>query len=242
MRTVHEVSELTGVSVRALHYYDRIGLLRATETTPAGYRMYDDAALERLQLILLFKELEFSLREIGQILDRPDFDRSKALRQQICLLELRRERLGELISLARGIQKTGVGTMQFDAFDRSKLEEYTARAKAAWGGTDAYGEYERKSRDRTEAEQQTLNEEMMDIFRKFGALRTGSPQSPPAAALVKELRSFITEHYYRCTDEILRSLGQMYAAGGEFTANIDAAGGEGTAAFVQKAIEAAVTE
>ena len=93
MMTVHEVSNISGVSIRALHHYDRIGLLPATEVTPAGYRLYDVTALERLQQILFFKELEFSLKEIKEILDSPGFDRGKALEQQIHLLELRKEHL-----------------------------------------------------------------------------------------------------------------------------------------------------
>ena len=88
MMTVHEVSKITGVSIRALHHYDNIGLLPATEVTDAGYRLYDDRALERLEYILLFRELEFSLKEIRDIPDSPNFDRNKALEQQICLLEL----------------------------------------------------------------------------------------------------------------------------------------------------------
>ena len=103
MMTVNEVSKLSGVSIRSLHHYDKIGLLPATEVTAAGYRLYDDKALERLQMILLFKELQFPLKEITTILDNPEFDRSKALEQQIKLLELRKEHLENLIDLARGI-------------------------------------------------------------------------------------------------------------------------------------------
>ena len=88
MMTVKEVSKLTGVSVRTLQYYDKIGLMKPTEYTASGYRLYDDTALETLQQILLFKELEFPLKEIKEILTRPDFDRSKALEQQITLLTM----------------------------------------------------------------------------------------------------------------------------------------------------------
>lgn len=100
MMTVHEVSQISGVSIRALHHYDKIGLLPATEVTDAGYRMYDDTALERLQQILLFKELQFTLKEIKAILDSPDFDRGRVLEEQIQLLELRKEHLQNLIDLA----------------------------------------------------------------------------------------------------------------------------------------------
>ena len=102
MMTVHEVSELTGVSVRALHHYDQLGLLKPAEVTEAGYRLYDEDSLTRLQSILLFRELQFPLKDIGAILDSPSFDRNKALDQQIRLLELQKEHLDNLIDLARG--------------------------------------------------------------------------------------------------------------------------------------------
>ena len=137
MMTVHEVSKISGVSIRALHHYDNIGLLPATKVTEAGYRLYDEAVLERLHHILLFKELQFSLKEIKDILDSPDFDRSKALEQQIKLLELRKEHLENLIDLARGIKAVGVKYMSFETFDTKKIDEYAAQAKASWGKTDA---------------------------------------------------------------------------------------------------------
>lgn len=145
MMTVHEVSKLAGVSVRALHHYDRIGLLHPAEVSDAGYRLYDDTALERLQFILLFKELEFPLKEIREILDRPGFDRGKALKQQIALLEMRKEHLDNLIALARGIQTLGVKYMDFTAFDTKKMDEYAKQAKESWGHTAEYQEYEEKS-------------------------------------------------------------------------------------------------
>ena len=91
MRTVNEVSKLTGVSIRTLQYYDSIGLLRPSEYTDAGYRLYDDTSLERLQQILLFRELEFPLKEIRNILASPAYDKDRALQQQIELLELKKQ-------------------------------------------------------------------------------------------------------------------------------------------------------
>lgn len=240
MMTVHEVSKITGVSIRALHHYDNIGLLPATDLTEAGYRLYDDAALERLQIILLFRELEFPLKDIKKIIDSPDFDREKALEQQIQLLELRREHLQNLIELARGIKTIGVKNMSFDAFDTKKIDEYAEQAKAFWGQTGAYKEFEKKSEGRTKETQQKLNVEMMDIFREFGKIRNQAPDSEAAVSLAKKLQDHITANYYTCTDEILSSLGAMYAAGGDFTENIDKVGGKGTAEFAQKAIEAMI--
>lgn len=240
MMTVHEVSRITGVSIRALHHYDNIGLLPATEMTEAGYRLYDDTALERLQMILLFKELEFPLKDIRNIIDSPDFDRNKALEQQIQLLELKKEHLQNLIDLARGIKMIGVKKMSFEAFDTRKIDEYAEQAKAAWGQTTAYKEYEKKSKGRTKETQQKLNVEMMDIFREFGEISDQAPDSTVAISLAQKLQDYITANYYTCTDEILSSLGAMYADGGDFTTNIDKVGGKGTAVFAHKAIEAMI--
>ena len=237
MMTVNEVSKLTGVSIRTLQYYDKIGLLHPAKYTEAGYRLYDDAALETLQQILLFRELEFPLKEIKEIIGSPDFDRSKALGQQIELLKLKKEHIENLIELAEGIKLLGVRNLKFDAFDTRKLDEYAAQAKASWGQTPAYKEYEEKAKGRTKEEDKKIYQGMIDIFAEFGAIRKSDPVSGEAQALVKKLQDYITEHMYTCTNEILSGLGKMYSGGGDFTKNIDSFGGEGTAEFASKAIE-----
>ncbi len=238
MMTVHEVSKLTGVSIRTLQYYDNIGLLRPAEYTEAGYRLYDDAALETLQHILLFRELGFPLKDIKGIIQSPVFDRNKALDQQIELLQLKKEHLENLIDLARGIKVMGVKPfMDFSAFDTKKIDEYAAQAKASWGTTPEYQEYEQKAKGRTKEEAQALAEQMMQIFYEFGVIRNGSPESEQAQALVKKLQDFITTNYYTCNDETLSRLGMMYAGGGAMTENIDEHGGKGTAEFANDAIQ-----
>ena len=237
MKTVHEVSRLTGVSIRALQYYDRIGLLSPADYTQAGYRLYDDAALEKLQQILLFRELQFPLKDIKEIVTSPDFDRSKALEQQLELLKLKKEHIENLIDLAVGIKAMGVKELTFEAFDTRKIDEYARQAKETWGTTDAYKEYEQKSKGRTREETAQISKQMMDIFREFGEIREGDPAGPQAQALVKKLQDFITETMYTCTDEILSGLGRMYGGGGDFTKNIDRYGGEGTAQFACDAIQ-----
>ena len=237
MMTIHEVSKLTGVSIRTLQYYDKIGLLHPAAYTDAGYRLYDDTALEALQQILLFRELEFPLRDIRRIIRNPSFDRQKALDQQITLLELKKEHLDNLINLAREIKTSGVKVkMDFSAFDTKKMDEYAAKAKETWGNTPAYQEYEQKAQGRSKAETAEVNRKMMDIFAEFGGIRNGDPASPQAQALVRKLQDFISDHYYTCTDQILSGLGRMYAAGGEMTDNIDRCGGDGTAVFASRAI------
>ena len=237
MMTVNEVSKMAGVSVRTLQYYDRIGLLKPAGYTEAGYRLYDDTTLERLQQILLFRELEFPLKEIRIIVDNPEFDREEALEQQIELLMLKKERLENLIAYAREIKSTGGNRMDFSIFDNSKVEEYAQKAKEKWGGTAEYREYEDKAAGRTKEEEKQIGTEFMKLFAKMGEIKSEAPDSEPAQALVKQIQEYITEHYYKCDKSILLSLGQAYAAGGEFTENIDKAGGVGTGAFAYEAIK-----
>ena len=236
MKTVTEVSKCTGVSVRTLHHYDAIGLLKPTRVTEAGYRLYDDGALQRLQSILLFRTLRFSLKEIRQILDSPGFDPMEALEQQLELLELQKRQLEETISHVRKMKETGVITMNFSAFDRSALDRYAEEAKAKWGHTEAYQEFAQKTKGQTEAQMAADGDGLMAIFAELGAIRHTDPASDQAQAMVARLQAFITEHYYTCTPQILKGLGQMYIAGDSMTENIDRAGGEGTAEFVHKAI------
>ena len=237
MRTVNEVSKLTGVSVRTLHHYDAIGLLKPTTVSEAGYRLYDDTALERLQQILLFRELEFPLKEIKSILESPNFDRGKALEQQIALLTLKKEHLEKLIDLACEIKTIGVNKMDFTAFDTSKIDKYAAEAKAVYGHTAEYKEFEEKSKERTNEEAQKLSVQMMAMFSEFGSMREMPPESEEVHSQVKKLQHFITEHFYTCSDGVLYELGSMYAGGSKFTENINMAGGDGTAEFVFKAIQ-----
>ena len=127
--------------------------------------------------------------------------------------------------------------MDFTAFDTKKLDEYAAKAKQQWGATAAYQEYETKNAHEATQAQQENARALMALVAAFGPMQTKDPADPAVQAQVQKLQAFITEHYYTCTKEILHSLGQMYGAGGEFTANINAAGGPGAAEFARKAIE-----
>ena len=130
MKTVKEMANQTGVSVRTLHHYDAIGLLKPTKVTEAGYRLYDDAALERLYMILVFRELDLSLAEIANILNAPDYDRNRVLETQIAFMQERIGKLQNRITLAKGILTIGVNYMDFENFDSKKIDEYSAQAKA----------------------------------------------------------------------------------------------------------------
>ena len=206
--------------------------------TEAGYRLYDDRALGKLQTILLFRELQFPLKEIRDMLSAADFDPMAALDDQIQLLELQREHLDQLIEHARKIQKTGVMNMDFKPYDTEKLDAYAQEAKQRWGHTDAWRESQEKSKGKSTAEQAAEADGLMDIFRRLGQYRQGDPAAAEAQALVAELQSYISAHYYNCTDQILFGLGHLYAAGDEMNENIDRAGGAGTGDFARRAIEA----
>ena len=237
MKTVNEIAQLAHVSVRTLHHYDAIGLLKPTQITEAGYRLYDDEALEQLYLILLFRELEFPLKDIQRILDAPDFDRNRILEQQVEMLKAKANHLQTLIHLANGIKLTGVRYLEFKNWDHKKIDEYSAQAKNLYGKTDAWKEYSEKAKGRSKGQEQALGDGIMELFTKLGTMKELSPASSEVQAWVKELQGYITEHFYNCTPQILQGLGQMYAGGGSMTENIDAAGGKGTGAFALEAIK-----
>ena len=233
--SVSEVAKLCGVSVRTLHYYDHIGLLCPETAVDSGYRWYGAADVEKMQQILFYRELDFSLKDIRDILADPQYDKQKALRRQRQLLLLKRERLDGLLELLDANLK-GERTMEFKGFDAGELEaarrQYADEAKARWGHTDAWKESQVKTED-----WDTQTEGMNNIFRRAGALRESDPAGAEAQVLVKDWQDFISTHYYACTKEILAGLGEMYTADERFQKNLDRFG-EGTAAFLSKAIAA----
>jgi len=229
MKTVAEVSKLTGVSVRTLHHYDAIGLLKPSAVTDAGYRLYDETALGRLQTILLYRELQFPLREIKAILDNPDFDPVEALLQQIHLLELQKKHLESLIDYAREITQRGHTHMNFQPFDKSEQERYAQEVRERWGQTEAYAEYRQRGIH-------SDGNALMALFAELGRHKNLPPEAPEVQACVKAIQDHITANYYNCTREIFAGLGQMYVQDERFRQNIDAAGGDGTAEFAAQAI------
>lgn len=236
MRTVKDVSKLTGVSVRTLHYYDAIGLLTPTKVTNAGYRMYDDTALSRLQSILLFRELQFSLKEIKEFLDSPDFNQEETIAQQIKLLELQYKHIGELISFAREIQTKGVKTMNFEVFDTNEIEQYKTEVKSKWGNSKAYQEYEQRVVSHSEHNDSKFVNEIMSLFTDLGAMKQLPPTDKAVQEKIAALQAYINENFYTCSNDILKELGEMYVCDDRFKKNIDRFGGEGTAKFVREAI------
>lgn len=237
---IKDFAEFTGVSVRTLHYYDEIGLLKpAFIDKENSYRYYDESSLLRMQEILFYRELDFELKSIKEILSSPDYDKKKALREQKKLLSLKKERLERLIS---SIEKAEKGEIDMKAFSNKEYEQtrkkYEAEAKEKWGSTEAYKEQEKKTENYTQEKWSGVSDGLMKVFEEFSECKKKgfTPDSSEALALANKLQKYITENYYTCTGEILKGLGQMYVCDERFKSNIDSYG-EGTAEFASKAIE-----
>ena len=236
MLSVKEISEITGVSIRTLHYYDSIDLLKPTKVTESRYRLYDEIALNRLQNILMYRELKFPLKDIKKILDNPNFDSDKALMEQIKLLELQKKHIEKIISLAHKIQIEGVKEVDLKVFNNEEFNQYANEVKEKWSNTSEYEEFKQKNKNKSEQELESINNKFMNIFKEIGTLKHLSIEDEKVQEKIKSLQEFITDNYYKCTKEILNGLGQMYINDKRFKNNIDKAGGEGTAKFVSEAI------
>ena len=230
---IKEFAEQIGVSVRTLHYYDEIGLLKPSEVDAQnGYRFYDERSLERMQEILFYRELDFSLKTIAQILSSPDYDKQQALTRQRKLLLAKKERLERLIDALDSLEK-GEGFMKPNNEYEDLKNKYAEEVRQRWGSTDAYKESQQRNTDFSQAAS------LLDaVFEEFAELdRSGiSPDDEAAKIQVERLQQCITDNFYTCKNEILAGLGQMYVADVRFKNYIDKHG-EGTAEFVSQCIK-----
>lgn len=241
---VKEVGDLAGISVRALHYYDRIGLLKPEAVAPSGYRLYSDRDLQRLQQILFFKEIGFNLDEIREILDRPDFDRGRALRAHKELLTERKRRLEEII---RTVDKTLNALEEgcpmakkelFTGFDMAEIEKHQAKYADEVRRTydpKVVAECERKTAKYTKDDWAAIMAKSGEIYRRIAAGMDRGPADSEVQAAVAEWREHITKSFYDCTPEIFRGLGDLYVNDQRFTENIDTIR-PGLAAFLREAM------
>lgn len=242
---VSEVAELVGVSVRTLHHYDDIGLLKPESVTMAGYRLYTDSDLERLQQVLFFKELGFNLQEIRSILNSPNFDRKTALMTHKELLIEKKKRLEEII---KSVEKTidsiegGVEMSKkemFNAFSMEEIEKhkekYAEETKQKYGDTDAYKESMKKTSGYKKEDWARIQARSEAIYKKLADTMDKGPADPMAQEAVAEWRQCITESFYNCTPEIFRGLGDLYVQDERFTANIDKFK-SGLASFMREAM------
>lgn len=237
---IGEAAQRAGVSVRALRHYDQLGLLAPSRVTQAGYRYYDEAALLRLEQILYFKELGFSLEEIHAIMSDGGYDAKEAMYRQRALLILQRERIDAMIArldeAVRGEGKAKPEVFRMKDIEKMKAQ-YAQEVKERWGGTQAYAQSEKKTAAYGKADWQNVQAGMTALMEQFAAVRDLLAEDAAVQALVHDWKAYITANFYECTDEILKGLGQMYTADERFMANIDRCG-EDTAACMSRAIAA----
>ena len=227
--TVRQLATLAGVSVRTLHHYDQIGLLTPSARTEAGYRLYGEADLLRLQQILFFKELDFPLAEIQAILDQPGFDQVEALRVHRRMLGERAARLACLLkTVDRTIAKlTGEDTMPltdeeiyegFSPEERARFKEYEVEAAERWGEMAA--ESGRRMSQMTKAQWQAIQQEGGAVTRLIGDYMGRPVSDGVVQAAIARHHAWI-ENFYPCSAEMYRGLGQVYVDDPRFTATYD---------------------
>lgn len=246
--TVKQVSEMTGVTIRTLRFYDKIGLLKPAGATEAGYRLYDDGNIELLQQIMFLRELDFSLKQIKDIVASSQYDRKQALIRQAELLNQKAERLKNLAELAIKTSKSIEGSVNMDKkemfkeFDMSKIIEhknkYAEEVKQRWGKTDAYRESQAKTSVYTEEDWKRIHEFQQLNIEKMAELfkQNVPPESDEMQRLVRESQQFINDNFYNCTLDILSGLGEMYVSDERFKAYFDKYA-DGLAVFVNDAIQ-----
>jgi len=249
---VKEVAALSGVTVRALHHYDELGLLAPSGRSAAGYRLYNDDDLLRLQQILIGRELGLPLEAIRRSLDDPGFDRRAALLAQRAELAARAERTEDMVlaidaalaALEDAVDKedTYVGTKVdlkkiFDGFDHEKYED---EAKQRWGTTDAYKVSQRRWTSYTEADWLRCKEEQGAIYAEaFAALKAGiAPDDERAMDVAERHRLSFDRWFYPCSRKMHANLADMWEADTRYATNIDKQGGEGLTKFLAAAVRA----
>jgi DNA-binding transcriptional MerR regulator len=243
--TVGEVARIAGVTVRALHHYDQIGLLSPSARTTSGYRRYEYGDLERLQRIIAYRQLGFGLDQIGTILDDPKADPLDHLRKQH---ELLTDRVEELQRMVQAIEKTmeahkmGIQLNpqeMFEVFGDFDPNEHAEEAEQRWGGTDAYRESHRRTSSYSKQDWLQIKAAGGQIEQRLAdAFAAGLPaDGPEAIAAAEAHRQHISAWFYDCSYEIHRGLGEMYVADERFTAHYDERA-PGLAAYVRDAITA----
>lgn len=278
MRTVKELSDLTGISVRALHYYDEIGLLKPTEKSDAGYRLYDDKALETLRQILFFREFDLSLKEIKAVIENPALEKNQILRMQREMLAAKKERMERLIASIDRILK-GDHKMDFEVFDKTELENLYHSMEANLSGEQKavlikrYGSMEKwkdsflenassasaQKNFRKVAEWYGSSEKAMEAAKNPGNTEVISAYQKRLEGIMKKLSEkkgqdvnsfevkelvgeydFVTKQMYQLPDAapMVLELAAAYRSNPEIQAAQDGLYGEGTTAFIGRAIEA----
>jgi DNA-binding transcriptional MerR regulator len=243
--TVGELARLAGVTVRTLHHYDRIGLVRPSERTAAGYRSYDVHDLDRLQQVLLYRELGFPLEEVATLLDDPDADPAAHLRRQHRLLRERLERTQAMVAAvekemeARQMGISLTPEERFEVFGEHDPSQYDGEVEERWGETEAYAESKRRTTAMSKDDWLRVKAEGDDVERRFAAaLATGvAADSAGAMDLAEEHRQQISRNFYDCSPEMHAGLGRMYVEDPRFTAHYEQIA-PGLAQYISTAVQA----
>lgn len=242
MRTVGHVAEIAGVTVRTLHHYDEIGLLSPGTRSDAGYRLYSYGDLARLQEILVWRALGFSLVEIQAILDDLGYDRVNALRKQRALIDQEAERLGAMraaLDAALDAEENGTDMEEDTMFEGFDPAEYEDEARQRWGHTETYRESTRRTATYGEADWRSIRSESDEIVREFAALKAaGQPaDGDRARALAERHRRHISRWFYDFPPAMHRGLGRLYVEDDRFASNYDKVA-PGLAVYVRDAFAA----
>lgn len=213
--TIKQLAKLAGVSVRTLHYYDEIGLLKPSHLKNNGYRCYQEAELLKLQQILFFRELEFPLVDIQRMMNAPQYRTEQALEDQRALLILKQQRTQQLIhtidSTINSIKKGNSMNSNnlYAGFPQDELDEYKDEVKARWGQTQAYQESAKRVKHMKQEDFDRIKKEHGEIAQALGELIEMSPTDAAVQSLVSRHHAWI-ETFYPCAPEMYRGLGQMY--------------------------------
>lgn len=226
--TVHQVAELTGITIRALHYYDEIGLLKPTKADKTKYRLYSENDLEKLQQILFYREVGFSLKEIKELLSAPIYSKREALERHSELLMLRKKKIEELICLVNDTL-AGKNNYSFAAFSNSEIsalqEKYRNEVIERWGSTHEYQEFSTFFSLKAEKERnRKWNDFLMrsqGIFERLAEFQGEEPTLAAVQSIVVEWQEYISENFYPCSDDMLMNLGALYQTDERFSAYIN---------------------
>jgi MerR family transcriptional regulator, thiopeptide resistance regulator len=243
--TVGELARLAGVTVRTLHHYDRIGLVRPSERTAAGYRSYDVRDLDRLQQVLVYRELGFPLEEVATLLDDPDVDPAAHLRRQHRLLRDRLERTRAMVAAvekemeARAMGISLTPEERFELFGEHDPAQYEAEAEERWGDTEAWAQSQRRTSAYTKEDWVRIKTEADDVQHRFAeVMRSGAAaDSAPAMDVAEEHRQHISRWFYDCPPRMHAGLGRMYVEDERFAATYEQVA-PGLAQYVSTAVQA----
>lgn len=243
------MARISGISVRALHYYEEIGLLVPSARSDAGYRLYDDGDVLRLQQIVLHRALGLSLEEIRRVLDDPRHDRRRALLEQRERLQQQMQGTHRMLAAIDAALALMDGYEEKEPMDMNKIfdgfepNRYAEEAEQRWGDTEAYKESMRRTQSYTQEDWQRLAVEQGAVYTELAqALRQGkAPNDPEVQALVERHRLVIDRWFYPCSPAMQRKLADLYHGDPRFAENIDKYG-QGVAAFLSQAIRAANSE